>query len=90
VAAYSLFLKASAAKEIESLPTRAERTRVVARIRALSTDPRPPGSEKLAGEPDRYRVRQGRYRIVYSIRDREKRIEIVRVAHRKEVYRSAT
>ena len=90
MAAYSLFLKASAAKEIESLPTRGDRTRVVARIRALSTNPRPPGSEKLAGEPDRYRVRQGRYRIVYSISDREKRIEIVRVAHRKEAYRSSS
>ena len=90
MAAYSLFLKASAAKEIESLPTRADRARVVARIRALATNPRPPGSEKLAGEPDRYRVRQRRYRMVYSILDGEKRVEIVRVAHRKEAYRSAS
>ena len=88
MAAYDIVLKASAAREIEDLPTKRERQRVVARIRSLSANPRPHGSEKLAGGPDRYRVRQGRYRIIYSIHDKEFRVEVVRVAHRKEAYRT--
>jgi mRNA interferase RelE/StbE len=90
VAAYSIGLKTSAAKEIDGLLTKLDRQRVVARIQALSANPRPHGSEKLAGGPDRNRVRQSRYRIIYFIHDKELRVEVVRVAHRKEAYRSAT
>jgi mRNA interferase RelE/StbE len=86
VGAYSLNLKTSAAKEVDALP-RADRKRVVARIAGLSDDPRPPGSEKLAGHDDRFRVRQGRYRIVYSVDDRLHVVVVVKVGHRKDVYR---
>jgi len=86
VAAYSILIKASAEKEIEKLP-KPDRVRVVARILALAKAPRPPGCEKLAGYDDRYRIRQGILRIVYSIEDRELLVWIVRVAHRKDVYR---
>ena len=87
MAAYRLLLKASAAKEIEALPTKADRQRVVARIQSLGADPRPDGSEKLAGYTDRHRVRQGRYRIVYLIDDKRHEVTVYKVGHRKDVYR---
>jgi len=72
-------------KEIEAIPQK-DRQRIVARIQGLSTNPRPPGSEKLSGQ-DKFRLRQGLYRIVYSVDDAESSILIVKVGHRKEVYR---
>lgn len=87
MAAYKVLLKKSAAREIEELPTTKERQRIVRRIRALATDPRPFGGEKLAGEGDRYRVRQGRYRIVYAIDDGTATVTVYKVGHRREVYR---
>jgi mRNA interferase RelE/StbE len=87
VASYRVLIKRSAAKEIEAVDPKRDRQRIVARIRSLADDPRSVGCEKLAGETDRYRVRVGRYRVVYSIADDELRILVVRVAHRKDVYR---
>lgn len=87
MAEYRLSIKASAAKEIEALGTKADRQRVVQRIQQLAVEPRPTGSEKLAGYADRYRVRQGRYRVVYIIDDGRHEIAIFKVAHRKDVYR---
>lgn len=85
MAAYRVFLKSSAAKEIDSLPVNDLR-RVLAKISALADDPRPPGCEKLSAQ-ERYRVRRGRYRIVYSIQDEELTVWVIRVAHRKDAYR---
>ena len=85
MASYRLFIKPSAAKEIEAL-TKKERIRVIHRIQDLSKNPRPPGCEKLSGQ-DKYRVRQGQYRIVYSVSDEELVICVVKVGHRKDVYR---
>ena len=73
-------------REIEAIPQKAHRQRVVSRIRALAEDPRPPGCEKLTGQ-DRYRVRQGSYRIVYSIEDDALVVYVVKVGHRGQVYR---
>jgi mRNA interferase RelE/StbE len=87
VAGYRLLIKPSAAKEIESLPTKA-RIRVIDRIQELSKDPRPPGCEKLSGQ-EKYRVRQGQYRIVYSVSDGERFVCIVTIGHRKDVYRGS-
>lgn len=87
MASYSLRIKKSAIKDLEAIPTRADRQRIVKRIRALADDPRPRGVQKLSGK-ERYRVRQGRYRILYSILDRELVVYIVRVADRKSVYRN--
>ena len=82
MASYRLLIKPSAVKEIEALP-KTDRRRVVAKIESLAGNPRPPGCEKLSGH-DQYRVRQGSYRILYSIEDRNL---VVRVGHRREVYR---
>jgi len=86
VASYRIRIKRSAAKELESIGTRADRRRIVERIQALADDPRPPGSQKLSGR-DRYRLRQDRYRILYSIQDEILVVHVVRIAHRKDVYR---
>lgn len=85
MAGYSIFLKASAAKELEAIPKR-DLQRIIERIAGLADDPRPTGSEKLSGQ-DRYRIRQGNYRIIYSIQDLELTIWVVKVGHRREVYR---
>ena len=82
---YKILIKPSAVKEIEAVPQR-DRQRLVARIQGLSSDPRPPGSEKLSGQ-DKFRLRQGVYRIVYSVSDDQSSVLIVKVGHRKEVYR---
>ena len=85
MASYSLDVRKSAAKEIAALPKR-ECAAIVAKIRGLGNEPRPHGAEKLSGD-DKYRVRHGDYRVVYEIDDAKKRVTIVRVAHRREVYR---
>ena len=85
MAKYSLFIKPSAAKEIEAVP-KTDRLRIIQRIQGLCVDPWPPGHEKISGD-DKYRVRQGNYRILYTINDSELIVVVVRVAHRREVYR---
>ena len=87
MAKYKILIKASAAKEIERIPTRKDRRRIVERIRHLSDNPRPRGCEKLSGQ-DRYRVRQGIYRIVYSVHDDLLVVNVIKVGHRKDVYRN--
>jgi mRNA interferase RelE/StbE len=87
VANYRVLIKASAAKEIEAVDPKKDRQRIVAAIRSLADNPRPPGCEKLAGEGDRYRIRVGRYRVIYSVGDEELLVVVVRVGHRKDVYR---
>ena len=84
---YRVLIKPSAAREIEAVGQKKDRQRIVAKIRALADNPWPPGCEKLAGREDRYRLRSGKYRIVYSIGDAELLVVIVRVGHRNEVYR---
>jgi mRNA interferase RelE/StbE len=85
VGRYRHFIKPSAVKEIESLPKR-DRPRVVQRIQRLSIEPRPPASEKLSGE-EKYRVRQGQFRIVYAIDDAARTVLVVKVGHRRDIYR---
>lgn len=84
---YKFLIKASAVKEIEAIGTKADRQRIVGRIRALVTNPRIQDSEKLAGYTDHYRIRRGQYRIVYRIDDRRHEVTIFKVGHRKDVYR---
>jgi len=85
VAVYSIFFKTSARKELETIPKR-ELQRIMERIAGLADDPRPHGSEKLSGQ-ERYRIRQGNYRIVYSIQDTELTVWLIKIGHRREVYR---
>ena len=84
--AYRIEVKRSAAKEIRAIGQKRDRQRVIARIAALADDPRPPGCTKLSGR-EAYRIRQGSYRIVYTIEDEALVVEIVKVGHRRDVYR---
>jgi mRNA interferase RelE/StbE len=86
VAKYRILIKPLAVKEIEAIALKKDRRRIVDRIGKLAEDPRPPGCEKLSGQ-NKYRIRQGRYRIVYSIEDQDLVVYVVKVAHRKDVYR---
>jgi mRNA interferase RelE/StbE len=86
VGRYDLLIKPSAVKEIERISRKKDRQKVVSRIQALADDPRPPGTEKLA-QQDRYRVRQGGYRIIYAVDDQAKTVLVVKVGHRRDVYR---
>lgn len=85
MARYRIEVKKSAVRELGSIPKRDLRL-VVARIRSLADDPRPPGSKKLAAQ-EKYRIRQGRYRILYTIEDKALVVYVVKVAHRRDVYR---
>lgn len=87
MARYSLEIRTSAIKELEAVVPKRERQRIARRIAALADEPRPHGCEKLTGQGDRYRVRQGRYRIVYGVDDSVLRVDVVKIGHRKEVYR---
>ena len=86
MARYSLLIKASAAKEIERLPTKKLRRAIVARIGSLAEEPRPHGCVKLSGA-EKYRLRHGAYRILYEIVDDRLIVTVVRVRHRKTAYR---
>jgi mRNA interferase RelE/StbE len=85
VANYRLQIKPSAAKEIETIPLK-DRKRLVTKIRGLAEEPRPPGCEKLSGQ-EKFRLRQGHYRVLYSVDDTEALVVIVKVGHRRDVYR---
>ena len=85
MAAYNVFFKKSVWKDLESVPKK-ELNKILEKIRSLSDNPRPPGSLKLSAQ-ERYRIRQGRYRVLYSIQDEELTVWVVKVAHRKEIYR---
>ena len=84
-ASYSVVIKRSAERELRKIPKQDLR-RVVTRIQGLAREPRPPGCEKMSGE-ERYRVRQGDYRIVYAVDDEARTVEVVKIGHRREVYR---
>jgi len=85
MAVYSIFFRASVRKDLESL-TKNDLRRIMERIGSLAEDPRPVGCEKLSGQ-DKYRIRLGNYRIVYSLQDTELTVWVVKVGHRREVYR---
>ena len=85
MASYKLLIKPTAGKEIEAVPKQ-DRRRIVAKITSLSRNPRPPGCEKLSGH-DQYRLRQGNYRILYEIQDLDLVVVVVKVGHRRDVYR---
>lgn len=87
MARYELRVKASVAKDLRGVP-KADVERILARMQALCEDPRAPGCEKLSGA-ELYRVRQGAYCIVYEIQDQAVIVEVIRVGHRREVYRGS-
>jgi mRNA interferase RelE/StbE len=85
MAEYKIFFRKSVQKDFSAIPKK-DLKRIINRIESLGENPRPVGCEKLTGQ-ERYRLRQGRYRIVYSIQDDELTIWIVKVGHRKDIYR---
>jgi mRNA interferase RelE/StbE len=85
MARYRVEIKKSAVKEIERLPRR-DMKMVLEKIEALSENPRPPDCKKLSAQ-EKYRVRCGNYRILYSIEDDVLIVFVVKVGHRKDVYR---
>ena len=85
MASYRLLIKPSAAKELEALPPK-DRRRIATKIQHLDSEPRPAGTEKLSGQ-EKYRLRQGNYRVLYSVDDARLALTIVEIGHRRDVYR---
>jgi mRNA interferase RelE/StbE len=85
MAAYKIYFKTSVEKDFNGIPKK-DLKKILDRIELLAKNPRPPGCEKLTGQ-QRYRLRQGRYRILYSIQDDELTVWVVKVGHRKDIYR---
>jgi mRNA interferase RelE/StbE len=85
VANYKILIKPSAIKELNKIPKK-ELPKIAEKIKLLSDDPRPPACEKLAAQ-NAYRIRQGSYRIIYTIEDDKLIIFVIKIGHRREVYR---
>ena len=85
MAKYEISFRESVEKDFRAIPKKDLR-KILQRIGALCKDPRPPGHEKLTGQ-ERYRIRQGRYRIIYSVQDKELTIGVLKVGHRRDVNR---
>jgi len=85
MAAYKIYFRESVEKDFAAIP-KSDLKKILQRIRTLAEDPRPSGCEKLTGQ-ERYRLRQGRYRIVYSIQDKDLTVWVVKLGHRKDIYR---
>lgn len=86
MANYKVQIKRSASKELEKIHGR-DRERIVEKIRSLAVDPRSHQAKKLSGD-EKYRIRQGDYRILYKIHDYLVTVVVVKIGHRREVYRS--
>jgi len=86
MANYKLIFKQSVAKDLRSIPKQ-DVIKILKRINSLTSEPTPAGSEKLSGQ-QRYRIRQGNYRILYEIEEQQICITIVKIGHRRDVYRT--
>lgn len=84
--AYPILLAPPAERRLKAL-AEATQKRIVTRLKTLQHNPRPHGVKKLTGEDDFYRIREGTYRIIYTIRDKELVVLVVKIGDRKEVYR---
>ena len=84
-ASYSVRFNRSAEKELRSVP-KPDLRRLVAKLAKLASDPRPAGSTKLAGS-EHYRIRQGDWRAIYEVDDEKRTVIVVKIGHRREVYR---
>lgn len=86
MANYSLSFKKSVAKDLRNIPNK-DVQRILTCIESLRDNPRADGCIKLSGQ-ERYRIRQGNYRIIYEVQDSKLIITVVKVAHRNDVYKS--
>ena len=84
---YKVIIKKSAIKELENIST-TFRLKIIEKIDDLATDPRPQGVRKLENSLNSYRIRVGNYRVIYTIQDQNLFVEVIKVADRKEAYRS--
>lgn len=87
MANFKITFKRSVAKDLRRIPKK-EVARILSRIEALAAEPRPPSAEKLSGQ-EKYRIRQGVYRVLYEIADKELIVVIVKIGHIRDVYRSS-
>jgi len=85
MASYKLVFKKAVSQDLQPIPNK-DVVRILRRVDALQEDPRPAGSEKLSGQ-DRYRIRQGVYRIIYEVADELLVVTVVKVGHRRHVYK---
>ena len=85
MALYRVIVKESVSKDLKKIPEK-DVSRILSAIRTLAENPRPPQSKKLSGQ-DRYRLRQGNYRILYSIEDDRLIVCVVKIGDRRDVYR---
>ena len=85
MAVYKIFFKKSVEKDFRVIPKK-DLVKILERIETLAQDPRPSGCEKLSGQ-QKYRLRQGRYRILYSVQDDELTVWVVKAGQRKDIYR---
>ncbi len=85
MASYKVIVKKSVAKDLRNI-VKKDVQRILAAIKDLADNPRPPQSKKLSGQ-ERYRLRQGNYRILYSIEDEKLVVSVVKVGNRRDVYR---
>ena len=85
MAGYKIYFRTSVEKDFKAIPKKYIK-KILQRIELLSEEPRPQGCEKLTGQ-EKYRLRQGKYRIVYSIQDKELSVWVVKIGHRKDIYR---
>jgi mRNA interferase RelE/StbE len=84
---YRLTLKRSATKELHAVSGKEKLDRLIKKIKELVFNPLPQGSEKLAGRSNLYRFRQGDYRVIYSVDDQSRLVDIIKIGHRRDVYR---
>jgi mRNA interferase RelE/StbE len=87
MASFKVSVKQSVAKDLRRIPKK-EVARILKRIESLAREPRPPGVEKLSGQ-EKYRIRQGAYRIIYEIKDQELVVVIVKAGRRRDVYQGS-
>lgn len=85
MAVYKIFFRRSVFKDLAKIPKN-ELRRIIKKIEKLGHDPRPQGCEKISGQ-ERFRIRQGNYRIIFSVQDDELTIWIVKIGHRRKIYR---
>jgi mRNA interferase RelE/StbE len=82
---YKVIMAKSVLKELYEIPKK-DLERILLRIGQLSQNPRGQGSEKLSSRRESYRLRQGDYRIVYSVNDKDRIVDVSKIGHRKEIY----
>ena len=83
---YDIYIEKAAERDLKKLST-ADFERIIPHLKSLTGDARPPGSRKISGTEHDWRIRVGTYRIIYELNEKEKVVSILRIRHRREVYR---